>query len=1395
MTTPKFNKWDWETDTWKVWDIYFSQKNVFSKSQVDSFNHFIHNTIPDIVKHYSPIVIEKDSVVKSTKSQSSYSVFFEKIYIGKPVVQEIDDSVKILYPQDARNRSLTYSAPIFVDLKHVIKNGDGSQVVEYEKQIPLCRMPIMVRSNYCNLNGLSDQMIKELGDCQYDNGGYFIVNGSEKVLIPQERISENMPHIRRKFLKDDHGERMYEYYIDIRSSINHAYHPVKSISLRTRKVRANSKNVPFLTNGQRIFVTIPFIKVEVPIFIVFKAFGITNDYDIIKLILPELDELLDNKNHATIDPSKLEMLKMLEGSAQNVFVDDYDEETEERTQMVINTQYKALKYIGNMAESRDSFVKIVGKGDAKLVKIASGILEDEFIPHIGKTSKRKVTYMAYLVRRLLNAVIGTLPIDDRDSLANKRVDNTGALMTKIFSGNFQRLVRLINTAISADYIVKGDSTMSNIKYLRAIIQNSPIESKLKYSLSTGNWQSSKNERKSNSKLGIAQALQRHSYLGTLSHLRRINAPIEQTNSKVIDPRKLHGTQIGYLCVDETPEGQNVGTVKNLTSLAHVTTGSTPVQIYLILNSLKYNVMLREPKLHMVNIKTTDGTSYRYYIHNDIYIKNQEMIDRILDENSCLKQYFDGKWYITGYKIDDHIHSDIDVTMYNEMRFNLIKPMELCNHLDMLNSTVIFVNGVMYGVVNELYSMDVFVYLKMLKRSGKIDIYTSISFDYEYNELHVHTEAGRLVRPCYVTLDLEKTFITKPIRVQSDEITDITETTEPTTKQTRSNKQMFTIDGEEVVILKRDLLEIEKYASKHDLDPVKVSWNDLLTNVYNVTHHLKEMRGSIYDNTTHQVAPLSFNFDNMQIGAIEYLDVYEEKNAVIAFDYKELDINRNNFIRAKYMDDNTNFIRFTHCDLHATAMKGIVAQCIPFSNKNPSPRNIFVSAMAKQPICIPCTNIRQRTDTMANEMLYVRKPIVSTKANKYIHMEKFPYGTQCIVALACYTGYNQEDSVMINKSACDRGLFQSIFYRTYSDTQRGRTATSSNERFIKPNEINTIGAKGKNYSNINEHGMPRRRAIVKGGDVVIGKVIELKQEIDGKKYKDSSTTVRASEEGQIDYVLPTITDDANIFTNNDGNQVIKVRVSRLRQMIIGDKIATRNAQKGTCGMLYNQCDMPFTKDGLVPDIIMNPHAIPSRMTMALLFESVCAKAGVASGRYFDSTAFNEINMNEIYSILRQSGFDEYGDEYLYSGITGRRIKTKIFIGPLYEQRLKHMVDDKIQARDEGRVQMLTRQPTQGKRSGGGLRFGEMERDAIIGYGASQFLKATMMNSSDIYRTYVHKEHGMNIVVNKEKGIFRRGDEDLDSGDIHEIQIPYAMNLFANEIGALGVKLIPRINDSV
>lgn len=1444
----KSNKWDWNKDVWKIWDIYFLQKNAFAKNQLDSFNHFVRYTMPSVISHYSPIVIKRNLI--TSDSDERYEVHFTKVYVGKPMVQEIDDSVKLLYPQDARNRNLTYSAPVFVDIKHVVTGATKNPITKEEKKIPLCRLPIMIHSDYCNLHGLPNSVIKELGECEYDQGGYFIVGGGEKVLIPQERIAENMPHIRRRIEKRPTGD-VYEYSIDVRSSLNQSYYPVKSINLKTKEAKESAigiSKIPFMSNKRKIYVSLQFIKGDIPIFVIFRALGVLTDYDIIKYILPDIDTLIDKEHHDIANKMHLEMLKMLEGSAQNIFFNEYDEETKTQITTIVNSKYRALKYIGFQLEGKDIYTKDKeNKKDKedKLVEIATNVIEHEFLPHLGKSNIKKLHYLAYMIRLLLGAVMGVVPVDDRDSVANKRVENTGALLTQLFGRSFQKLEKSIKNAISEDYIQKQSAmTENDIKYLRGIIQSSSIESKLKYALSTGNWQMSKNSKTTLGKMGVSQALQRHSYAGYLSHLRRVQTPLESTSSKLVSPRKFHGTQLGYFCIDETPEGQNVGTVKNFAYFAHVTNGSDPINIHIILNTLIVKKIHKEYILHNYTERKGAGKQrykWRYFVYDKIYTKYKDEIDNIMTEKGLTMRYFNEKWYIGKFVSDQFIgnyYIDIDIEE-KHTSIHLVKPIELCIGNDFDNKTTIFVNGCIYGLIDNEYSIEVYEYLKLLKRSGSIDIYTSVSFDYDKSEIHVHTEAGRLVRPCLVVYPINETILEVESKRTVDVIQDLRKKIEFTRDRANKfgqsgnvveqnkllkrvldmekslssiqdqqseflegeirnisiehlyGKSLITFGGNVKTILHRDMLMVETYKRlKGDIDVANLSWNDLLTSCISV--RTKNITSKYLNVGTDEIDDSSMKSSRFNVGVIEYLDIYEEKNAVIAFDYSEIAENRKRYIESLYLEEDTEFMRYTHCDIHSIVMKGVISNAILFANKNPSPRNIFECAMTKQAICKPTTNMRQRMDTMANELIYPMRPIVSTRGNKYTYVNEIPFASQVIVAIACYTGYNQDDSVMINKSSVDRGLFQSIFYRTYTDSQKGKTATSSSEKFVRPDDKTTIGVRGKNYGAVDDDGYPIIGKRVEEGDVVIGKVIEMRNEIDGKKYKDMSTTVRHGEHGQIDRVLPSKVSDRHIFTDNDGNKIVKVRVARLRKMIIGDKVAV-GPQKGTCGMLYDQEDMPFTRDGICPDIIMNPHAIPSRMTMAQLFECVVGKAGVLSGRFFDATAFTDIDMREISSILRRNGFDEYGDEYLYSGITGRRMKTKIFIGTSYYKRLKHMVDDKIHARNDGPVQLMTRQPAEGRSRNGGLRLGEMERDCMIGYGASQFLKERFMNCSDLYRVYTAKDIGMNIVVNKEQGIYRNGDEDIDQKDVDEIQIPYAMKLLSHEINALGVKIIPKVKE--
>ena len=519
------------------------------------------------------------------------------------------------------------------------------------------------------------------------------------------------------------------------------------------------------------------------------------------------------------------------------------------------------------------------------------------------------------------------------------------------------------------------------------------------------------------------------------------------------------------------------------------------------------------------------------------------------------------------------------------------------------------------------------------------------------------------------------------------------------------------------------------------------------------------------------------FDNLvENGIIEYLDVEEEETSMIAMKIKDLELNKD------YCST------YTHCEIHPAMILGVSASIIPFPDHNQSPRNVYQSAMGKQAIGIYSTNFNMRMDTLSYLLFYPQKPLVTTQSMEFLKFKDLPAGINAIVAIMCYTGYNQEDSVIMNQSSIDRGLFRSAFFRTYTSEQRNE-AKLKHESFEVPNRNEVSKYRAANYCKLDIEGLIAPGTKVKGDDIIIGKtgLISMDVEDESGEYKvtktktDLSESIRPSEEGVIESVMVT--------TNRSGYIIAKVKCRSTRIPQIGDKFASRHGQKGTIGMTYRQEDMPFTMEGITPDIIVNPHAIPSRMTIGHLIECLSSKTAAISGREGDSTPFSEKQqVNEIWEHLHKLGYQKYGNETVFNGFTGRKVDMLIFFGPTYYQRLKHMVEDKIFSRARGPVQILTRQPTEGRARSGGLRFGEMERDCMISHGASLFLKERLMNVSDKYRVHVCKTCGL----------FAEADVDAqnfnchlckDSAGIVQCYIPYACKLLFQELMAMHIT--PRI----
>ncbi|KAJ7556827.1 hypothetical protein O6H91_05G100400 [Diphasiastrum complanatum] len=515
------------------------------------------------------------------------------------------------------------------------------------------------------------------------------------------------------------------------------------------------------------------------------------------------------------------------------------------------------------------------------------------------------------------------------------------------------------------------------------------------------------------------------------------------------------------------------------------------------------------------------------------------------------------------------------------------------------------------------------------------------------------------------------------------------------------------------------------------------------------------------------------FELVSKGFIEYVDTEEEETTMISMTISDL-INARNNPNEAYSDT------YTHCEIHPSLILGVCGSIIPFPDHNQSPRNTYQSAMGKQAMGIYVTNYQLRMDTLAYVLYYPQKPLVTTRAMEHLHFRQLPAGINAVVAIACYSGYNQEDSVIMNQSSVDRGFFRSIFYRSYRDEEK-KQGTLVKEEFERPNRENTTGMRHGSYDKLDDDGLAPPGTRVSGEDVIIGKTTPLPQDETGtqaQRYtkRDQSTCLRQSESGMIDQVVLT--------TNADGLRFVKVRVRSIRIPQIGDKFSSRHGQKGTVGMTYTQEDMPWTQEGITPDIIVNPHAIPSRMTIGQLIECIMGKVAAHMGKEGDATPFTDVTVDNISKALHKCGYQMRGFETMYNGHTGRRLNAMIFIGPTYYQRLKHMVDDKIHSRGRGPVQILTRQPAEGRSRDGGLRFGEMERDCMIAHGAAHFLKERLFDQSDAYRVHVCELCGLIAIANLKKSTFEcRGCK--NKTEIVQVHIPYACKLLFQELMSMAI----------
>ena len=1463
-----------EDDHFSVIEKYFVEKGPVYH-QFESYEFFVNHGLQKIFDETTSISIE-------TKT-SAYKATFGQVYFEKASVTDEGRALNYLTPHEARVRDITYDAPVFIDIKEEFweKKGEVMEKVNQllHPKVFLLRLPVMVRSSRCNLYGLSAHECIEKGECENDPGGYFIVNGKERALICQERLNYN-----QVYLFESNSDK-YPYVAEIRSMSEETGHSV----LLKATVDKDFRNCCF---------SLPYMSKEVLAGTVFKALGFNNE-EIARLI----------------NPSSHEEIKYTERLI--------------RESLAYNTKEKAIKYISKSSAQK------VEDSEERRIHYTTQVIENELFPHMGiSTNLEKGILLGSMINKLFRVCLGKRVHEDRDNVSIKRIEGPGVLLGDLFRMCLKRY---------CDNLKKYLEKRQDI--LTAISRTNSITPAIKSPMASGNWCAQKNTYV---RTGVSQIMSRLTYPATISHLRRIVIPIGK-EGKNVKVRQIHTSQCFFVDVVESPEGKGIGIIKNFSLLAKLTTGCNAVLVR----------------------------------------KLVEQCDFILPTSDFFKD---------GAKTE--------------------------------NWHMIYVNGILLGITDKLDECyDELIRMKYDQQLFSDQV--SITKEPEEHELRIFCDHGRFMRPLINVVKKEKS--------DEDEKGDDAHPLVPTLKK----------------------------------EHLKMSWTELIEN-----------------------------------DIIRYIDSNEVEASLIAMYPSDL------------IEHSTQ--PYNYCEIHPSTMLGVCSAVIPYPEHNQCPRLVYEASMMKQALGVYALSHRQRFDTITHVMHYPQKPLVETKYNKMLHYDDMLTGCNPIVAITCYTGFNQEDSVILNKASVERGMFVTTAYRTLLCEEKKKTNCSFEKIEVPPLKSQN---KAMNYSKLGPNGIVKKGLPVYKGDIIIGKTLTKVQKDEQEEKMDCSLAIASGEEGIVDEIwsgpgedgylmvkvkirqmrIPEVGDkcactdeltsvlteegwksvkdvtkkdkvatlqngeivydyplntfeydytgkmyklvsqqldmfvtpnhklfikkrnqkafelvradetfgkrvshkkngdwtktDQNVFTIDkidDGEYYPEVSYSvndwcyllgiwyaegwasgkanygavtisankprvyskltevlqrmnitysfnesskklsiynkqlyahfkplsvgapyktlpsyvwsfskeeckcLLHGMLLGDgsksssitwlywtssfKLAedvqrlalhcgwsaninlpegrkaggkmtmkdgriittnfdnykvtivttkneptvnhghihqqhaqteewvdfddkvycievpgnvfyakrngkpywtgnSRSSQKGVCGLLLPQEDMPFTAEGITPDLLMNPHSMPSRMTLSQLTECLYGKLSSLNGKFGDATAFTDQSINPVEGIsnmLKAYGFQRYGNEKLFNGFTGEFLDSELFIGPTYYQRLKHMVGDKIHSRSTGNVTMMHHQPSEGRSREGGLRVGEMERDALISHGGAAFIQETLFDMSDAYQINVCEQCG-NILSSA------TACRMCKTGQVNRTNIPYCAKLLFQELEAMGIKI--------
>ena len=1484
-----------------IWDIiesYFEGRHLerLVSHQIESYNNFVSFQILRTIEMFNPVVIVSEQDLDPTSKKYSLEIVinFENFQIYRPQIHENNGSIKLMFPQEARLRNFTYASAMTIDMniKYIIRNGENLENVQIiQKLLPnihIGKLPIMLKSNICVLNQYKHVDNSHTGECKYDAGGYFIINGSEKTVLGQERAAEN-----KIYCYNIHKNNpKYTWMVEIKSIPDNKCISPKQISLMIL-----SKNNGF---GYPIVLQLPRVKQPLPLFVVFRALGILSDKEICEKILLNIEF-----------PLYKDMLESLQASIieANNFLTQ-----EDAIQMI--QSYVIYTPINMDKET----------GIKKKYKFTLDILSNDLFPHCN-TAEKKIYFLGYMTFKLLQVSTGWIKGDDRDSYINKRVDSTGVLLNNLFRNYFNKLVKdmekqIIREMINGSWKSTDDyDNIINLTNIYKIIKSTTIENGLKRALATGDFGI---KHINNNKVGVAQVLNRLTYMASLSHLRRIATPTDKSG-KLIPPRKLHNTSWGFLCPAETPEGQSVGIIKNLSYISHLTIYSnstpiyeyvesfiqdidtlspmdlfdkvkvivngnwigiteTPVELYMDLKKKKYEGMINiytsiifDIKCKELRVCNDSGRITRPLLKTKDrnVLLTPEIIEKIKNKELIWEDL------LTNLKIDESVIEYIDpeeqnysmiATKLNELenktyKYNFceIHPSTIfgilascipfpehnqsprntyqcamgkqamgvyvSNYMDRMDKT----SYVLINPTRSLVDTRIMNIIKLNEIPSGCNITVAIMTHTGYNqEDSLLVNKGSIDRGMFMATIYHTEKDEDKQKINGDE--EIRCKPEPSKTKGMKFGNYNKVNSKGIVpentrIENRDIIIAKVMPIKENRnDPTKVIKFEDQSKIYRTTEEVYidknyiERNGEGYSFAKVRLRALRKPVIGDKFCALPTQQVLTNKGWV---EIKDIDIIEHQLIT---LDTNGKM-----CYEFPTAKYEYVHEGEMYSIKN---KQVEIVCTLNHKLYVKKRSGKRYELIEAKDVMGKMVRFEKTMENIYPDVERITFGEETynmdawlqLLGMFISDGYAYNKIIYIaalkeRKQDFMKEILEKLnITYTYSKDGKFVISTYKNKSICEYLSVLSVGALNK-YLPENVWNLSKRQSIVLleallQGD---GSSMEYKGETFDRygtislrlanditrlalycgwsgivKVAEEPTGVarrgkrnlgsRAGQEVTITqkhtyYKVSIIRKQNQPWINkkvNESNEEKLIRYTGkvycvempsshtyyMREsdfspcLIVGN--SSRHGQKGTVGNIIPEKDMPFTKEGIKPDIIINPHAIPSRMTIGQLKETLLGKVLIQLGLFGDGTSFGEMNVNYISDQLLQLGYEKHGNELMYNGLTGEQLECNIFMGPVNYQRLKHMVNDKQHSRSIGPMVNLTRQPAEGRSRDGGLRFGEMERDCILGglpISLSNGLSVCIKDMEDCDNEVLgFSEKTNNIVPVKQIGFLYKGERE-------------------------------------